>query len=255
MPIPPVPALEALLWDVDGTLAETERDGHRRAFNRAFADAGLPLHWDEADYGEQLRITGGRERISAALLRLRGLQPDATEVEALQQAKQRHYALLVAGGELSLKPGVADLISTAAAAGVRQAIVTTSGRSAVEALASRCLGSLAAALELWVCGEDVVHKKPHAEGYRLALDQLGVSPAAALAIEDSGNGLQAAVGAGLPCLITRSHYGAREPATTYGAAAALVDGLGSAGQVVRGPACGSGGISLSYLQQLLVGIS
>jgi HAD superfamily hydrolase (TIGR01509 family) len=248
------PSLQALLWDVDGTLAETERDGHRRAFNRAFRDAGIPMHWDSDRYGELLEVTGGRERITAALTQLRGKAPAAAEVEALQVAKQRHYAALVEAGELALKPGVAELIGAAAEAGLRQAIVTTSGRPAVEALARRCLGGLAEALELWVCGDDVGAKKPDPEGYRLALTQLGLPAGAALALEDSGNGLRAAVGAGLTCVITLSHYGAREPAGTFAAATAVVDGLGAAGCVTRGPACGVGGVTLSYLQQLFAGV-
>lgn len=246
-------SLQALLWDVDGTLAETERDGHRRAFNRAFAEAGVPMTWDTERYGDLLKVSGGRERITAGLTQLRGEPPDPDEVNALQAAKQRHYAALVEAGELSLRPGVAELITAAAEAGLRQAIVTTSGRLAVEALARRCLGSLADALELWVCGDDVRRKKPDPEGYQLALQHLGLPAEAALAIEDSGNGLHAARGAGLACLITLSHYGAREPAGTFAAATAVVEGLGPEGRVVCGPACGAGGVTLSYLQQLRAG--
>lgn len=243
--------MQALLWDVDGTLAETERDGHRRAFNRAFADAGLPLHWDAEAYGLMLQVSGGRERIRAGLQQLRGQVPEASEVEALQAAKQRHYAALVEAGELQLRPGVAVLMAAAAAAGWRQAIVTTSGRSAVAALAQRCLGKLAEGLELWVCGDDVARKKPDPEGYVLALQRLGLPPGAALAIEDSGNGLRAAHAAGLPCLITLSHYGSREPEGTFAAATAVVDCLGPEGQVRRGPVCGADGITLAYLERLL----
>ena len=246
-------SLQALLWDVDGTLAETERDGHRRAFNRAFADAGVGLHWDQARYGELLAVTGGRERISAALHELRGQAPDPAEVEALQAAKQRHYAELVETGHLALKPGVAELIQAGAEAGLRQVIVTTSGRQAVEALVRRCLGPLGEALELWVCGDDVGHKKPHPEGYALALTQLNLPAAAALALEDSGHGLRAATGAGLGCVITLSHYGALEPSGSFDAALAVVDGLGAGGRVARGPACGREGVTLSYLQQLRAG--
>ena len=245
------PSLQALLWDVDGTLAETERDGHRRAFNRAFRDAGLPLRWGTEHYGAMLAISGGRERITAGLTRLRdGVPPSPAEVEALQAAKQRHYAALVEGGELELRPGVAALIAAAAEAGLRQAIVTTSGRPAVAALARRCLGPLADALEPWVCGDDVRRKKPAPDGYELALQRLGLPAAAAMALEDSGNGLQAACGAGLACVITLSHYGSREPEGTFAAAGAVVDSLGPAGVVRRGPACGAAGVTLSYLQQL-----
>jgi len=244
------PRWQALLWDVDGTLAETERDGHRPAFNRAFAEAGLALIWDAERYGELLRISGGRERIAAALRQLRGDAPDPAEVEALHAAKQRHYAALVAAGELRLRPGVAALIAAAHQAGLRQAIVTTSGRSAVAALARHCLGPLAACLELWVCGGDVERKKPHPEAYHLALARLDLPAPAVLAIEDSGNGLQAATGAGLACVVTLSHYGAAEAAERFAAAAAVVDQLGAGGRVARGRPAGDDGVTLAYLQQL-----
>lgn len=245
--------LRALLWDVDGTLAETERDGHRRAFNRAFAAAGLSLHWDRDRYGELLAVSGGRERIALALGALRGEPPPPAELDTLQAAKQQHYAALVEAGELALKPGVAALIAEAASAGLRQAIVTTSGRLAVAALARCCLGALADALEFWVCGDDVVRKKPDPEGYLQALAKLGLPASAALALEDSSNGLRAAAAAGLACVISRSHYGAREPAHRFDAALAVVEGLGPAGRVARGPACGAAGVTLSYLQQLRAG--
>jgi len=243
-------ALRALLWDVDGTLAETERDGHRLAFNRAFAEHGLPLHWDAEEYGHWLGISGGAERIRAALVALEGADPDPRRVEVLQASKQRHYAALVAAGGLGLRPGVATLIAAAAAAGLRQAIVTTSGRAAVQALAERLLGSLAGAFELWVCGEDVGRKKPDPEAYVLALRRLGLEGSAGLAIEDSPAGLAAATAGGLPCLLTLSHYGRREPLERFTAARAVVSGLGESGRVLRGPACPAEGITLSYLLHL-----
>ncbi|MEB3262675.1 MAG: HAD-IA family hydrolase [Cyanobacteriota bacterium] len=248
----PTCSLRALLWDVDGTLAETERDGHRLAFNRAFAEAGVPLHWDPEQYGELLRVSGGRERIGAALLALRGKPAAAAELEALQAAKQRHYRDLIEAGAINLRPGVIELIHRAATAGVRQAIVTTSGRSAVRSLLRHALGSLAKAFELWVCGDDVISKKPHPEAYQLALNRLNLQPQEVMAIEDSGNGLQAARGAGLPCLITLSVYGAGEPAHSFAAARAVVDRLGPGGKVVQGPACGAEGVTLDYLERLLV---
>ncbi len=243
-------ALRALLWDVDGTLAETERDGHRRAFNRAFAERGLPLHWDARSYGRWLAIAGGRERIRAALRQLEQADPDPRRVDDLQACKQRHYGALMAAGALQLRPGVAELIAAAAAAGLRQAIVTTSARVAVRALAERLLGAQAAAFELWVCGDDVARKKPDPEAYGLALRRLGIGAAAALAIEDSPAGLTAATAAAVPCLLTLSHYGRQEPLERFAAARAVVTGLGDGERVLRGPACPAGRITLSYLQSL-----
>jgi HAD superfamily hydrolase (TIGR01509 family) len=243
--------LQALLWDVDGTLAETERDGHRLAFNRAFAESGVPLHWDVNHYGELLAISGGRERISAALEAAQGGPADPGWVAELQSRKQRHYAALVAAGELRLRPGVAELITEASAAGVVQAIVTTSGRPAVTALADHLLAGLAGCFRLWVCGDDVVRKKPDPEAYLSALHQLGLPAEVALALEDSGHGLEAAQRAGVACLITRSHYGGTEPPERLLPARAVVSQLGGGAAVLRGPACQGQRITLSYLQDLL----
>lgn len=244
-------ALQALLWDVDGTLAETERDGHRRAFNRAFAAAGLPLHWDAEAYGSWLAIAGGAERIRAALHQLEGQPPAPERVAALQAAKQSHYAALMASGALRLRPGVAELIRDAAAAGWRQVIVTTSGRAAVTALAARLLGELAAAFHFWVCGDDVRRKKPDPEAYRQALHRLGCRPDQVLCLEDSTAGLTSASDAGLPCLVTLSHYGRLEPLERFAAARAVLSELGPDREVRRGPACQPGRITLSYLESLV----
>lgn len=243
-------ALKALLWDVDGTLAETERDGHRLAFNRAFAEAGLPLAWDAEAYGSWLAISGGAERIRAALQQLEGIAPAAERVAALQAAKQRHYAALMAAGELRLRPGVAELIGEAAAAGLTQVIVTTSGRPAVQALAGQLLGDLADAFGFWVCGEDVTRKKPDPEGYLQAWQRLGCGPDDLICLEDSPAGLAATAAAGLPCLVTLSHYGRREDPACYADARAVVSELGGRCEVVRGPACQPGRITLSYLERL-----
>ncbi|NDG22729.1 MAG: HAD family hydrolase [Synechococcaceae bacterium WBB_10_009] len=248
----PPPA--ALLWDVDGTLAETELLGHRRAFNRAFAEAGLPWRWDPPTYLQLLAISGGRERLRHFLTDARGQPPAEAEVEALQASKTRHYTALVAAGELVLRPGVRRLMAEVAAAGLPQAIVTTSGRAAVQALLDGQLPQHAQWLPLWICGEDVARKKPHPQAYQLALQRLGCCAATALAIEDSANGVAAASAAGLPVLVTRSASSAAEPAEAFAAAAAELDGLGDAEapvRVRRGPACPGGRVTLSYLQHLL----
>ena len=243
----------ALLWDVDGTLAETELDGHRLAFNRAFAEAGEPWCWDEPLYLELLRISGGRERLMAFLQQVEGAAPEPHRVEALQRSKQRHYTALVAAGELELRPGVARLITEAAEAGLRQAIVTTSGHQAVRALLERLLPNRLVDLQLRICGEDVVRKKPDAEAYRVALASLDLPASAALAIEDSGNGVAAASAAGVAVLVTRSAASAIESGQAFAAAAAQLDHLGDPAQpcrVLEGPACSQGFVTLSWLEQL-----
>ncbi len=208
--------LQALLWDVDGTLAETELEGHRPAFNAAFAEAGLDWHWDQATYQRLLAVTGGRERIRAWLGEQQnwpaaaGGDPNNWDptawIESLQQRKQAHYRQRLAQGGLPLRPGVERLLLEAQAAGLRQALVTTSGRPAVEALLQP-YPQLHSCFELWICGEDVAAKKPHPEGYERALAALGISAGAAIAIEDSAQGLAAARGAGLTVVISRSAAG------------------------------------------------
>ena len=136
--------LRALIWDVDGTVAETERDGHRVAFNRAFAEAGLPWHWDVAEYAELLEVTGGRERILAYLQRRADAPAGAAEREALARRlhprKNAVYAELVAQGGIAARPGVLRLMDECHAEGVALAIATTTSRANVEALFASLLG-------------------------------------------------------------------------------------------------------------------
>lgn len=207
-PMRPVP-LQAVLWDVDGTLAETERDGHRVAFNLAFARLGLPWRWDESRYVALLAVTGGRER----LLHDMATQPQAprTDGERLALAEELHrlkthfYAERVRAGVIALRPGVRALLDQCAARGVRQAIATTTSRANVEALLRAQLGPAGLGrFETLVCGEDTRRKKPDPEVYRRVLDRLGLAPAQALAIEDSPAGCAAARAAGVPVIVTRS---------------------------------------------------
>lgn len=248
--------IRALLWDVDGTLAETELVGHRRAFNRAFAEEGLPWRWDVATYLPLLRISGGRERMSA-FARDCGHAVSDAQIERLQRRKQGHYEQLVRSGAVGLRPGVRRLILEARAAGLSQAIVTTSGRASVQALMQGAAAGLAEAFAVWVCGEDVDRKKPDPEGYRRALVDLGLQPVEALAIEDSRNGLEAAEAAGLACLVTLSDSSRWEAGadgqTGFQAALAVLDGLGEAQRPLRqhrGPAVPPDQVTLGWLQHL-----
>ncbi|AFY27904.1 HAD-IA family hydrolase [Cyanobium gracile] len=252
------PALSALLWDVDGTLAETEFEGHRVAFNRSFEAAGLPWRWDRPTYGRLLAVGGGHERITAFLEQVEGRTPERGRVEELQRRKQAFYAALVREGGLALRPGVARLVEEAAAAGLRQAIVTTSGRSAVQALLEGAPSALGRAFAFWVCGDDVARKKPDPEAYRLALRQLGVMEGTkvggVLVLEDSPAGLAAATGAGLPCLVCLSTATREEPASRFSAARAVIESLEVPGGMVslrRGPPCPGSQVTLSWLERLL----
>lgn len=191
--------LSALIFDVDGTLAETE-ETHRQAFNQAFAEYGLPWVWDRALYGRLLAVAGGRERLRAFI----GTGHDDL-IAALHQRKTEIYTATVAGGGVALRPGIAALIAEAQAAGLRLAIATTTTRANVLAL----LGE-PAWCEVMACGDDAPVKKPDPQVYRLVLARLGLPAAACLAIEDSGNGVQAARAAAIPVVVTRSAYAAAD---------------------------------------------
>ncbi len=212
--------IQALLWDVDGTLAETERDGHRVAFNRAFQELGMPWQWSQAHYGALLPIAGGLERIlfdMASRVELPEVPVDLAERESLARSihRQKHavYGELVSSGVVSLREGVVELMDEAAARGLRQGIVTTSGRRSVDALLQRHLEGPGGSrrFDVVVCGDDVARKKPHPEAYVKALEALGVDPGGALALEDSPPGVAAATAAGIPVVMTRSFYFAAAP--------------------------------------------
>ena len=204
-------ALKALLWDVDGTLAETERDGHRVAFNRAFEVNGLPWRWDEARYGELLRITGGRERLMHDMT----TRPDAPTLtgerialaRVLHARKNAIYADLVRDTGIALRGGVESLMRQCRDHGVRMGITTTTSRTNVDALLQVHFGDRWSEwFSVIVCGEDVQHKKPDPEVYLLALQSLRINPLEAVAIEDSPGGVAAARAASVAVIVTRSTY-------------------------------------------------
>ena len=197
----------ALIFDVDGTLAETE-EVHREAFNAAFAKAGLDWCWSRAAYKELLQIAGGKERIRA-FEGQRGVNPPLSDAEIAQLhgTKTAVYAELIANGGCPLRPGVEDLLAAARRRGQRLAIATTTSRGNIDALLAAVLGKdwadLFAAI---VAGDEVPRKKPAPDVYLEVLSRLGLPAAQCVAIEDSRNGLVAASLAGIPVLISRSAY-------------------------------------------------
>lgn len=222
---------QALIFDVDGTLAETERDGHRPAFNQAFTDYGLDWHWDEALYGRLLDITGGKERIrhfAECCAPAIAARPDFDQlVKCLHAAKTVHYLRLVDQGRLPFRPGVARLIAEARQAGIRLAIATTTSPENVEALLRASLAPDATGwFEVIGAGDVVPAKKPAPDIYRWVLDKLRLPAAACLAIEDSANGLRAALSAGIPTVVTVGEYSAGQD---FAGAARVVRDLGEVG--------------------------
>ena len=214
--------LKAVLWDVDGTLAETERDGHRIAFNLAFEALGLPWRWDESRYGELLRITGGLERLLHDMWARSDAPVLVGERMALARAvhakKNAMYADLIRSARIPLRDGVQRLMQQCRERGVTMGITTTTGRSNVDALLAMHLGQhWTKWFSVLVCGEDVQRKKPDPEVYLRALRALGIGPLQAVAIEDSPGGVAAARAADIPVVVTRSVYFA--DATVEGAIA------------------------------------
>jgi HAD superfamily hydrolase (TIGR01509 family) len=222
--------LRALLWDVDGTLAETEDEGHRIAFNRSFAEAGLNWHWDSALYGELLAIAGGKERLLAWWRRIDAAAADAPAAAAmvrrLHERKTAIYVDLLSGGAIQLRPGVQALLQQAQAAGLRQAIATTTTPENVTQLVEVTLGADGHRLfEVVGAGDVVAAKKPAPDIYLWVMAQLGLRAHECLALEDSAVGARAAQAAGVPVLLTRSRHTGGAPIPGCVADLASLDGV------------------------------
>ncbi|HYL71371.1 MAG TPA: HAD-IA family hydrolase [Candidatus Dormibacteraeota bacterium] len=205
----PPAALRALIFDVDGTLADTE-EGHRQAFNAAFRTHGLTWSWSPAEYAELLQVTGGKERIRAYIERLAAADParrHLVAVAAIHATKSAAYVDLLARGGLRLRAGVQRLMHEARSAGVRLAIASTTSPANVEALLAKNFpGGARGGFDVIATGDVVRYKKPAPDIYRLALAQLGVRADEAMAFEDSMIGVQAAKAAGLVTVAVPSSW-------------------------------------------------
>ncbi len=198
----------AIIFDVDGTLSETE-ETHRRAFNHAFEEEGLDWHWDPPLYEKLLEVTGGKERIRYFIESFGGAgAPDDgldAYIRKLHASKTEAYTRMVSSGEAALRPGIRELIRDAQSNGYRLAIATTTTPANVDALLGATLGGTAD-FEVICAGDSVEKKKPAPDVYELALVNLGLPATACVAIEDSRNGLLSSVAAGIPTVVTPGMY-------------------------------------------------
>ncbi len=199
--------LQCILWDVDGTLADTERDGHRVAFNMAFSEAGHDREWDVPTYGELLEVTGGKERIRYDIERGDMTEMPTEQIANLHARKTIHYQNLIAEGRIPLRPGVRRLLEEAYAAGITLGVATTTTPAALDSLIEHSLGrEWFDRFAVLAAGDIVPAKKPAPDIYTYAMQQLGVHPEETLALEDSENGLKSARAAGVRCVVTVNDY-------------------------------------------------
>jgi HAD superfamily hydrolase (TIGR01509 family) len=244
--------LEALIFDVDGTLADTERDGHRVAFNRAFADAELDWDWTVELYGDLLSVTGGKERLTYYLERYRSdfqpPRPVAEFVADLHAAKTRHYLQILAERGIPLRPGVERLLTEAREAGLRLAIATTTTPANVTALLESVMPGKLDWFEVIGAGDVVPAKKPAPDIYTYVLNELRLDANQCLAFEDSELGLRSSLGAGLKTIVTVNPYTTGQD---FSGAALVVDHLGEPAQPIDVTA--GNGTGPTYVDVALLG--
>lgn len=207
--------MTALLFDCDGVLGDTERHGHLPAFNLMFEELGVPARWSEEEYGEKLKIGGGKERMASLFadpdfVNAAGIPADdagrAELLAAWHKSKTAHFKQLVADGQIPGRSGIHRIINGALDAGWTIGICSTSKEESVRAVLEVAAGKEASDRCTFFCGDIVPAKKPAPDVYLLAVDKLGLDKTDTLVLEDSRNGLRAATAAGLPCLVTVNGY-------------------------------------------------
>lgn len=247
-------ALEALIFDVDGTLANTERDGHLVAFNLAFEELGLDWVWSNELYHELLDVTGGQLRIKHYLKKY---NPDFTHddldnfVASIHALKTKIYVRLMDEGAVPLRPGVERLFHEARAAGLRLAIATTTTPANVDALIANTLGREALDwFEVIGAGDVVPNLKPAGDIYHWVLKQMNLDPNNAIAFEDSHNGIVSATDANLKTLITINEY---TESHTFDGAMVILNNLGEPNKpftMIAGDSADATYVNVDYLREL-----
>jgi len=223
---PPHPAV---IFDVDGTLVDSERHGHRVAFNRAFEAFELPYRWDEDEYGALLAVTGGQRRLHH-YLEGQGMGSDERErlVPELHRRKTEILSEMVESGRLEPRPGAPRLLAELAARGCRLAVATTGSRGWVDGLLAALFAGVT--FDAVVTGDEVDERKPDPEAFVVALERLGVDAAHAVAVEDSAEGLRSAKGGGLATVVVVNGYTEDHD---LAAAELVLDGFGRPGEPAR----------------------
>ncbi len=242
--------MRALIFDCDGVLADTEKDGHLPAFNEAFAEFDLPIRWDEATYAEKLKIGGGKERIASEF------DDGADRTDLIRQLHARKTQLFterVDAGLLPGRPGIHRLIGGVLSGGWTVAVASTSAEPSVRAVLEHAVGTEVAGRCHVFAGDIVAKKKPAPDIYLKVLDDLGFDPTGCVVVEDSGIGVAAARGAGLTTIVTVSAFTADDDFT---GAALVLSHLGDPGNpltVISAPAGvrPDGMVTADHLEQLL----
>lgn len=222
--------MKALIFDVDGTLADTERQGHRIAYNRAFKDFDLDWYWDEKLYGELLKVSGGKERlhhyIETYLDEFEAPNGDGLDqfITAIHGTKTKIFVSMVTSQGMPARPGIQRIIRQARANGIRLAIATTTSQENVDALLKTSFAENSDSwFEVIAAGDIVVNKKPAPDIYCYVLEKMDLGAAQCLAFEDSENGLLSAVSASIPTIVTINDYTRTQD---FSEAAVVVDHLG-----------------------------
>ncbi|MCL7375954.1 HAD-IA family hydrolase [Streptomyces sp. 35G-GA-8] len=213
--------MAALIFDCDGVLADTERDGHLPAFNKTFEEFGLPVRWSDAEYAEKVKVGGGKERMRTLLtpdfVAAAGLPSDPAALDerlaGWHRRKTEIYTGIIRGGSIPPRPGVRRVAAAAHSAGWTLAVASTSAEASVRSVLELAMGPELAARFSVFAGDVVQRKKPAPDIYAFAVRGLGLDPVDVVAIEDSRNGMLAALGAGLACAVTTSAYTGEEDFT------------------------------------------
>ena len=254
--------MPALIFDCDGVLADTEKDGHLPSFNKTFEHFKLPVKWSLEDYAEKLKIGGGKERLKSLLTPdfiSKANLPNSPELQNEEIAKWHKfktniYTELVQSGVMPARPGIARIVKEAHAEGWTLAVASTSQEESVRAVLVHAVGESLASHFTVFAGDIVAKKKPAPDIYLLTIDQLDLNPDDVIVVEDSNNGLRASLAAGLKTIVTISSFTTKED---FSGASLVVSSLGDADgektNIINNPLKFGikDEVNLSYLSQIL----